>query len=189
MPTRALILCRRLFLFAIGLTVLVAAVPAAAYKPPKESALDDFGTYDESKGEKWKELEVPLPAFPDDRNLIPVRMPVTYTLKVYLDEKSISRAPDGIARYTLVVETLSGARNVFFDGLQCGTREYKTYAVGMPDKTFEPIKKPKWELVPYYETNAFRFQLMRYYVCDPNLLTTALSARELIHRLKSGTNE
>src|SRR3989344_8482930 len=105
MPTRAPILCRRLFLFAVGLTVLVAAAPVAAYKPPKESALDDFAVFDESKGEKWKELEVPLPAFPDDRNLIPVRMPAAYTLKVYLDEKSISRAPDGIARYTLVVDS------------------------------------------------------------------------------------
>lgn len=183
---------------AASLGLLVLASVVSLFSPARlsaeellksPSAFDDFGKFDESKGEKWKELDVQLPAFPDDRNLIPVRMPVTYTLKVYLDEKSISRAPDGIARYTLVVETLSGARNVFFDGLQCGTREYKTYAVGMPDKTFEPIKKPKWELVPYYETNAFRFQLMRYYVCDPNLLTTALSARELIHRLKSGTNE
>ncbi len=153
------------------------------------SAFDDFGKFDESKGEKWKELEVPLPAFPDDRNLIPVRMPVAYTLKIYLDEKSISRAPDGIVRYTLVVETPSGVRNVFFDGLRCDTREYKTYAIGTLEKTFEPIKKPKWERVPYYETNAFRFQLMRNYVCDPNLPTTTQSARDLIHRLKSGTNE
>ncbi len=153
------------------------------------SAFDDFGKFDESKGEKWKELEASLPAFPDDRNLIPVRMPVTYTLKVYLDEKSISHAPDGIVRYTLVVETPSGVRNVFFDGLRCDTREYKTYAIGTLEKTFESIKKPKWERVPYYETNAFRFQLMRYYVCDPNLPTTIQSARDLIHRLKSGTNE
>ena len=189
MPTRTPIPCRRLFLFAVGLTILVAAAPVAAYKPPKESALDDFVVFDESKVEKWKELEVPLPAFPDDRDLIPVRMPVNYTLKIYLDEKSISRAQDDIARFTLVVETSSGTRNVFYEGLRCDTREYKTYAVGTPDKAFEPIKKPKWERVPYYEMNAFRYQLMRFYVCHPGASSTPPSAWGLIHRLKSGTNE
>ena len=153
------------------------------------SAFDDFGKFDESKGEQWKELAAALPAFPSDPNLIAVRMPVTYTLKVYLDEKSISLAEDGIARFTLVIESISGSRNVFFEGYNCGTREYKTYANGTPEKTFEPIKKPKWERVPYYDTNAFRFQLMRYYVCAPNSLTTALSPRDLIHRLKSSMNE
>ena len=153
------------------------------------SAFDDFGKFDESKGEQWKELAAALPAFPSDPNLIAVRMPVTYTLKVYLDEKSISLAEDGIARFTLVIESTSGSRNVFFEGYNCGTREYKTYAFGASDKTFEPVKKPKWERVPYYDTNAFRYQLLRYYVCNPNLLSTALSPRNLVHRLKSSMNE
>src|SRR3989338_2296507 len=152
MPTRALIPCRRLFLFAVGLTVLVAVAPVAlAYKDAASTGYEF--KFDESKAEKWKELEVPLPAFPDDRDLIPVRMPASYTLKIYLDEKSISLAKDGIARFTLMVETSSGTRNMFYEGLRCDTREYKTYAVGTLDKTFEPIKKPKWERVPYYETN------------------------------------
>ena len=98
-------------------------------------------------------------------------------------------AEDGIARFTLVIESTSGSRNVFFEGYNCGTREYKTYASGTLDKTFEPIKKPKWEQVPYYDTNAFRFQLMRYYVWCPDSLPDALSPRDLIHRLKSSMNE
>ena len=44
-------------------------------------------------------------------------MPVTYTLKVYLDEKSISLAQDGITRFTFVIESISGSRNVFFEGI------------------------------------------------------------------------
>ncbi len=174
------------------LPVLLAvscAVSAAGYKRPAESALDGFAVFDESKVEQWKELAAALPAFPADPDLIAVRMPVTYTLKVYLDEKSISLAADGISRFTLVIESTSGSRNVFFEGYNCGTREYKIYASGTADKTFEPIKQPKWERVPYYETNAFRYQLLRYYVCDPNALSMALSARNLIHRLKSGMNE
>ena len=177
----------RFFLPVAVLASLAVAPVALAYKDAV-SAGYEF-KFDESKVEKWKELEVPLPAFPDDRNLIPVRMPANYTLKIYLDEKSISLAQDEIVRFTLVVETSSGTRNVFYEGLRCDTREYKTYAVGTLDKTFEPIKKPKWERVPYYEMNAFRYQLMRFYVCHPEALSAPPAARELIHRLKSSMNE
>jgi len=181
----------RLLFLAVFLVLFFvpSIVSAAGYKGPRESALDDFGQFDESKAELWKELAAALPAFPADPDLIAVRMPVTYTLKVYLDEKSISLAQDGITRLTLVIESTSGSRNVFFEGYNCGTREYKTYASGTPDKTFEPIKQPKWERVPYYDTNAFRFQLLRYYICNPDLLSIALSPRDLIHRLKSNMNE
>jgi len=181
---------------SIGLAVLLSTVllfPSTRVlaeellKSP--SAFDDFGKFDESLVEQWKELGVAPPAYPSDPDLIAVRMPATYTLKIYLDEKSISLAQDGITRFTLVVESVSGSRNVFFEGYHCETREYKTYASGTLDKTFEPIKKPKWERVPYYDTNAFRFQLLRYYVCDPNSLSVALSPRDLIHRLKSNMNE
>ena len=181
---------RLLFLAVFSILFAVpSVVPAEPLIKHPESALDGFVVFDESKGEQWKELAAALPAFPADPNLIAVRMPATYTLKVYLDEKSISLAQDGIARFTFVIESTSGSRNVFFEGYDCGTREYKTYANGTPEKTFEPIKKPKWERVPYYDTNAFRFQLLRYYICDPNSLSTALSPRDLIHRLKSSMNE
>ena len=190
MPSGVSVAPRLIFLAVFS---ILFVVPFVVFAEPlikqRESALDDFGQFDERLVEQWKELGVAPPAYPNDPNLIAVRMPATYTLKVYLDEKSISLAQDGISRFTFVIESTSGSRNVFFEGYDCGTREYKTYANGTPEKTFEPIKKPKWERVPYYDTNAFRFQLMRYYVCDPNSLTTALSAQDLIHRLKSSMNE
>lgn len=178
---------------ALTLLALLFVVPpeayAAGYKGPRESALDDFGKFDESKAEKWKELESPLPAWPEDAHLIRARMPVTYTLKVYIDEKSITLPADGIARFTLVVESSSGVRNVFYEGYYCETREYKTYATGTPDKTFEPVKKPKWERVQYYDVNAFRFQLLRYHVCNPESLSLALRPQDFVRRLKDATSE
>ncbi len=170
------------------LFIVAPFVFAAGYKPP-ESALEGFEKFDESKAEKWKELESPLPAWPEDAHLIRVRMPVAYTLKIYIDEKSITRLADGIARFTLVVESTSGVRNMFFEGYNCETREYKTYATGTPDKTFEPMKKPKWERVQYYDVNAFRFQLLRYHVCDPDSLSTALRPQDFVRRLKDATSE
>lgn len=178
----------RLTLAFTALFLVSARLPAEELlKSP--SAFDDFGKFDESKTEKWQELDSPLPAYPEDQNLIRVRMPVTYTLAVYIDGKSASLLKDGIARFTLVVESSSGNRNVFFDGYDCESRQYKTYATGTPERTFEPIKKPQWERVPYYETNAFRFQLLRNHICDPNVMSVAMPPREFIHRLKSDMNQ
>ncbi len=174
------------------LLALLFAAPAdasaAGYKP-RESALEGFEKFDESKVEQWKELESALPPWPDDAHLIRARMPVTYTLTVYIDEKSITRLADGIMRFTLVVESPSGVRNVFFEGYYCETRSYKTYATGTPDKTFDPIKKPKWERVQYYDVNAFRFQLLHHHVCDPDSLSTALRPQDFVRRLKDATSE
>lgn len=189
-PSGVLAVFRPLFLVAFS---ILPAVPSVVFAEPlikhRESALDDFGQFDERLVEQWKEIGVAPPTYPNDADLIAVRMPTTYTLKIYLDEKSVSLAQDGIARFTLVIESASGSRNVFFEGYQCETSEYKTYASGTLDKTFEPIKKPKWERAPYYDTNAFRFQLLRYYVCDPNALSVALPPREFIHRLRSEMNQ
>jgi len=149
----------------------------------------DFGKYDESQAEKWKESESALPPYPEDRNLIAVPVPSGYTLKLYVDEKSVSRLPDGVARFTLVVEPSAGARNVFFEGYNCDTREYKTYAIGTLDRKFEPVKTPRWERPPNYEINAFRFLLLRDYVCDPDFSASALQPRDLVRRLKETSYE
>lgn len=180
---------RRSALALVASLVLCAQAVAEPLIKQRESALEGFEKFDESKVEKWKELESPLPSWPEDAHLVPVRMPVTYTLKVYVDEKSVSRLADGIERFTLVVESASGTRNVFFEGYNCETREYKIYATGTPDGTFEPVKKPKWERVQYYDVNAFRFQLLRYNVCDPDSLSTALRPQDFLRRLKDPTNE
>jgi hypothetical protein len=65
-----------------------------------------------------------------------------------------------------VVESPSGARSVFYDGLRCETREYKTYAIGTPEQTFTPVKHAEWRPIPRPANNAFRYHLYHYYICD-----------------------
>ena len=99
-------------------------------------------------------------------------MPVTYTLKsTSTKNPSPARTHRG---YTLVVETPSGVRNVFFDGLRCDTREIRPVPCTL--ENFGPIKKPKWGRA-VLQTNAFAFA-MRNYVCDPNF-PTQRSRREI----------
>lgn len=185
MRKSAFVPLRRLLSLTVVLAALGVALPSPAYKGPKESALEDF-KFDPSRGPKpWQELQAMLPAYPREENLLPVRMPVSYTLKIFLDEKSVSLAEDDIARFTLVVESSSGYRNIFYEGIRCETREYKTYAYGAPEGEFHLLKEPKWQKIPYYDINAYRYQLARNYVCDPELsLSMALPPQKLVRRVR-----
>jgi hypothetical protein len=114
----------------------------------------------------WKESAVTVPAYPVDGDLLALKPMPGDTLRVFVDRKSVSRAADRVLRLTLVVETGSGVRNVFYDGLRCETREYKTFAFGSSDKTLVPIQNAAWQAITYFPTNAFRYNLRRQYACD-----------------------
>lgn len=160
---------------------------------PLHAEKDQFGYgtetlhFDESLVEKWKESKFTVPSYPNDRDLLPVSMPTSSTLKIYIDSKSISRAPDLVARFTFIVESPSGARNVFYDGLRCETREYKTYAIGTTNHTLVPVKNPTWQRIPQPEFNAFRDYLYRHYVCDKNAF--ARSPEDLVRLIKYGSTD
>jgi len=156
--------------FAISLLLLPLAFamvvrPALAKKDIYGDESNEF-PFDEKYAEKWNESAIELPPYPDDRNLLLVPMNNTDTLKIYIEDKSISRAPDRVARLSLVVESPSGARSVFYDGYRCETRQYKTYAIGTSQHTWSPASNPQWQTVPRSEINAFRDIIYRRYVCD-----------------------
>ncbi|MEW6330891.1 MAG: CNP1-like family protein [Pseudomonadota bacterium] len=158
---------RRFFFARLLLTLLLSAAIH-----PLHAASDSYGMkkeyfdFDESKTEKWKESGITLPAWPRDENLLPVSLLATDTLKIYIDRASLSRGPDRVTRFSLVVQSPSGARSVFYDGLRCETREYKTYAMGSPEQAFTPVKNPAWRPIPRPAANAFRYHLYRDYICD-----------------------
>lgn len=158
------------FFFARLLLSLVLST--AIY--PLHAKRDQYGMekeyfdFDESQVEKWKESAINIPPYPKNENLLAVPLLVTDTVKIYIDRASLSRGPDRVARFSLVVESPSGARSVFYDGLRCETREYKTYAIGSPEQAFTPVKNAVWRQIPRPATNAFRYQLYHHYICDAN---------------------
>jgi hypothetical protein len=149
----------------LALAFAIVSDPVLAKKDIYGDEPSEF-SFDEKTAEKWKESAIVLPPYPDDRNLLPVPMNNNDTLKIYIEDKSISRAPDRVARFSLVVESSSGARSVFYDGYRCETRQYKTYAIGTSQHTWSPVANTQWQTVPRSEINAFRDVIYRRYVCD-----------------------
>ncbi len=143
---------------------------------------DALDRYEPTEKDIWKESRITLPPYPLDRNLISVPLPERDNLKIYIDEKSISLLPDRAIRFSLIVESPTGARNVFYDAIRCETKEYKTYAFGTTKSTFQLVKNPKWRKIPYYPTNAFRYHLYEYVVCGKD--GSALPPEELVRIIK-----
>ena len=167
----------RLLLF---MAVFTAISPLHAKRDAYGTEKDYFD-FDDSQVEQWKESETGLPPYPRDEHLLAVPLPPTDTLKIYIDRASLSRGPDRVARFSLVVESPSGARSVFYDGLRCETREYKTYAIGSPEQAFTPVKDATWRPIPRPANNAFRYQLYQHYICDAH--ASARTPEDLVRLL------
>lgn len=167
------------FVFLIILVIGRGAfTPAAA----QLGTSGDSFKFDPTLVEQWKEAEIHIPPFPDDSNLLPVPTAPADTIKLYVHAGSVSRGTDRVLRFTLIVESSGGARNVLYDGIRCETREYKTYAIGTAGRTLEPVDEPKWRPIPNYARNAFQDQLYKFYACDGT--SSARAPEDLIRRIK-----
>ncbi|MCP3672185.1 MAG: hypothetical protein GY814_17495 [Gammaproteobacteria bacterium] len=134
---------------------------------------EDTGSLDEQnnpfvEGPKWEERELKLPPYPKDGDLMDLELDdPNGNFTYYLDEKSLSVSKkDYVVRYTMVIESSRGTRNVFYEGIRCNTEEYKTYAFGAGKGKLRARKKPEWK--PLNETGYTRFRahMMQYYFCE-----------------------
>ena len=142
---------------------LLLSTPAAG----KQDLLD-YGYYPEGIEEApdWEEQEAPLPAYPDVRSLVELPVPQAgpgYTFGIVLDALGVG--DDEVVRYTVVIRSAGGARNVLFEGLRCGANEFKTYAYGRPDGSFRPVRAPRWQRITDRGVMAFRGELAHGYFC------------------------
>lgn len=118
----------------------------------------------------WQEQAVSLPDYPRDADLrpFPVDLPAlaqTFTL----DSRSLRVGADGVVRYSAVITSIDGARNVLFEGIRCATREFRTYAYGGPEHRFNAATSDNWNNISAHDWGAFRAVLLRDYLCDEQL--------------------
>ena len=132
---------------------LVLAVPAVA------------ATFDDEFEEKpWVEMAVQLPAYPEQGNLIPFTVGAVSDKQFLIDGKSLSVSDDGVVRYTVLVISSAGARNVSYEGLRCATAERRLYAFGRADGTWSKARGNQW--VPVRgDSNNHVVELYANYFC------------------------
>lgn len=86
----------------------------------------------EDKDRNWQEGTTNLPPWPNGGDLVEFSVDdPTSRFRYYIDGRHLLVGADGAVRYTLVVESPSGVRNLSVEGLRCTPNgAFKIYAYG-----------------------------------------------------------
>jgi len=179
---------RYLYLTALVCFILPAADLMAGQSDPfigpdgRENFSDPKNI--ENAAENWKEGKTELPPFPKDGDLLEFHVDVPDSrFTYYIDESSLAISTDDyVIRYTLVIESERGTRNIFYEGMRCSTMEYKTYAFGSRKNNWRPVRKPSWKPIKYTRHMRYRLDLNERYFCSRKSL---LNMESIVHSLKN----
>jgi len=160
----------RLRLGLLGLAFL--ALPALAESLFNLRGLDEKET-------PWTEIEAQLPAFPDPESLIPITVGAVRDTRYLVDGRSLSVGADGVLRYTLVVVSPGGARNISHEGMRCDTRERRFYAFGRSDKSWAKARNNQWARIQGTSNNPY-VELYTNYFCVIGAAATTENVRRAL---------
>ena len=107
-----------------------------------------------------------LPAAPAKENLLPFYVSPQATMNFAIDAPSVSVTPDGVVRFTLVITSTEGARNVSYEGMRCKTAERKLYATGGADGNWSASRNDAWSQIRDVGANRQYAALYKDYFCD-----------------------
>lgn len=141
--------------------------------------------WDDPDALPWKESEFKLPPFPQDKDLIEFYVSATATAKYYIDRTSITPGgEDKVVRYTLVVKTAGGAKNISYEGIRCDEAQLKIYATGRSDGTWVEKPRTEWVGLKRHTLNLHQGVLARNFFC-PNYIPI-YTVKEGLYALERG---
>lgn len=147
------------------LAALIALPAAFADSPDENPARPPEPPPDRGPG--WREVATKLPVFPSAATLVPLPADAVGSGYTYfIDVNSISVDKDGVARYTVVIVSPSGATSIFHEGIRCETKKTKPYAYGTRAGEFEVVASPRWTDLYAEGALAYRNLLADRYLCD-----------------------
>lgn len=153
--------------FATAVLVSLAGASPAAFAQKEFVDEEPARILTKDRDHRQEEGAPVLPPVPRDRDLVPLDSAAIGTRYDYfIDPTSVSLGGDKITRYTIVVQSDSGVRNVFYEGIRCETDEAKTYAYVSQKGQFEPLAQTSWKKILDAGAYAYRKQLLDRYVCD-----------------------
>ena len=130
----------------------------------------------------WEENVAKLPAYPKNENLLPFVVSSATSNKFMIDTASISVGNDKVVRYTVVIESPSGARTVNYEGLLCETMERKIYGFGQADGKWTENKRAAWEGIKRRSLLSYHKALFEDIFCDVGV--PVWNAEEAVRNLK-----
>lgn len=185
---------------------LAAALALTACGHNRTGDLEDKLLMDPFIDKPFTEDAVTFPAPPVDRDAVPfdVGGRDESPLRFAIDPKSVSIGKDNVVRYTVLITSKTGARNVNYEGLRCDTAERRIYATLRNDtnqwvgnravymnetanaesasmNAYKPATD--WQRVGNGGPTDYASALMRSYFCDVRSVAGDGKASTLVRRL------
>lgn len=173
-------------LFAMACLTLAGCKTTGKGMPAEEEKADS-AWLNPFEDKPFKEGEMALPALPRDEDLIPFKVNDSASFRFAVDPKSISVGADNVVRYTVVITSDGGGRNVSYEGMRCDAFERRIYATlpkGAP--AWVPNMgedRDLWQRMQTRSRNSYAATLATDYFCDGR--TVAGKPAKLIYDLKA----
>ncbi|MFM0132166.1 CNP1-like family protein [Paraburkholderia sediminicola] len=132
----------------------------------------------------WVENKVDaLPPLPQDSNLLPFEVSGNTPLQFAIDRNSLTVGTDGVVRYTVVVTSSSGARNVNYEGIRCDTYEWRQYAgLNADHDGWDQTVANDFRRIENGALNAYQAALYQDYLCANKMPTG--NAKQIVENIR-----
>lgn len=145
------------------------------------TAMADFE--EDEAARSWQESEVQYPAPPSSAALLAFSPGAATDNRFFVDGASLSVGSDGVVRYTLLVLSPEGGRNVSYEGMRCETKERRIYATGRADGSWSISRVKQWARVRDAVGNRHYAALFLEYFCPMGVIVrSADEARDALKR-------
>lgn len=171
---------------------LLCALPSAqaqvrpAPAEPASTSATNGGLFDAliEHSPDWREGAIgELPPLPQDSDLIPFTVSPTSRFHFSLDPNSVSIGQDGVIRYTVVIATPAGARNVRYEGIHCAGNEWRLYSGANEAGTRWDNASTSWTQIENASANGYHAALANGFFCD-NRMPADTDARRLVQNVR-----
>lgn len=136
---------------------------------------------EEFEDKRWVEIEPDFPAAPEAGRLIPIDVGSLSENRFEVDEASVTVGADGVIRFTVVVTSPGGVRNVSYEGMRCDTAERRLYALGRRDGSWSKARNSQWVRIAENSLNRHHAALYRDYFCaSGGAVSTTAEARRIL---------
>jgi hypothetical protein len=164
--------------------LLAACSTAPTPSSPAANKDGSAFTYLLDRKSNWTENKVAtLPSLPIEADLLPFDVSQNTPLNFSVDAKSVDVGSDGVIRYTVVVTSPSGARNVNYEGIRCDTYEWRQYAALNADHDgWDRSVATAWRRIENGNLNAYQAALYQDYFCDSKV--PAAPAKTIVNNIR-----
>lgn len=151
----------------VGALCAVSTTAFAQLTAEKFTNANSLGDLLFDRSDDWKEKPISsLPPLPSDKDLLPFDVSTASRLNYQIDSKSISVGSDGVIRYTVVISSPSGARNIRYEGIHCSDYRWRLYSGANSDGTSWDNASTDWARIGGSDLNGYHAALFNDYFCD-----------------------